>query len=108
MEQILQEAVYRHLEDREVIRDIPHGFKNKLCSLVEQDLRALVDEMLDLSWQCVLAVQKGSSILGCVKRSVAIGLWEVILSLSALLSWDPTWGTASRLGTPSTRETWTH
>lgn len=34
------------------------------------DLRILVDKNSDVSWQCVIAAQKVSCILDCVKRNV--------------------------------------
>lgn len=50
----------------------------------EKDLHDLVDERLDMTCQCALSTQKASCILGCIKRSDASRLREV-LSPSTLL-----------------------
>ena len=54
-------------------------------SPVEKDLELVVDGKLDMSQQCVLAVQKGNSILGCNIRILASRLREVILPLYSSL-----------------------
>ena len=52
---------------------------------VEKYLGLVVDDKLDASWQCVLAVQKARHILGCIKRSVARRSREVILPVYSAL-----------------------
>ncbi|GAB0182311.1 cAMP-dependent protein kinase inhibitor alpha [Grus japonensis] len=66
----------------------------------EKDLGVLIDEKLDMSWQCALAAQKANRVLGCIKRGVTSRLRDVILPLYSTLVRPPPRALRPVLGSP--------
>ncbi|KAK4824596.1 LOW QUALITY PROTEIN: hypothetical protein QYF61_016841, partial [Mycteria americana] len=69
-------------------------------STAEKDPEIWVNSKMNMSQQRVLVAKKANGVLGCMSKSIASRLREVVLSLSA----GHTWNTASSSGFPSTRE----
>ncbi|GAB0186755.1 mitochondrial enolase superfamily member 1 [Grus japonensis] len=66
----------------------------------EKDLGILIDEKLNMSWQCALAAQKANCVLGCIQRGVTSGSREVILPLYSALVRPPPGVLRPALGAP--------
>ena len=108
MEQLILEVISKQVEEKKLIRNSQHGFtkgkshltnliafyagmpgwvaEGKAMDVVYLDFSkafdtVLVDDNLTRIQQCALAAKKANGILGCIKKSMASRLREVLLSL---------------------------
>jgi len=58
---------------------------DRLESSSAEDVRVLVDNRVNMSQESALAEKKGNSILGCIRRTIASRLQELILPLYSAL-----------------------
>lgn len=58
--------------------------RQRMDSPEKKDLGVLVNEKINISWQCVFAARKANPTLDCIKRNVASTLREVILPSTLL------------------------
>ena len=66
---------YRYRLGRELLESSPE----------EKDLWVLLDERLNMIYQCMLSAQKANHILGCIERSMTSRSRDVILALYSAL-----------------------
>ncbi|GAB0186412.1 hypothetical protein GRJ2_001106500 [Grus japonensis] len=66
----------------------------------EKDWTVLVDEKLNMTWECTLVAQKTNRILGCIKNSVTSRSREAILPLYSTLVRPPPGVLHPALGSP--------
>ncbi|GAB0204400.1 mitochondrial enolase superfamily member 1 [Grus japonensis] len=81
----LRESKLLQPEREEVLHQYRLGVDLLGSSSAEKDLGVLVGNKLSMSQQCALVAKKANGVLGCIEKSVASRLREIILPLYSAL-----------------------
>ena len=84
-----------HLERNNPMHPYMMGDNQLESRFAEKDLEVLVDTKMKMSQKCALVLKKANEVLGCIGRSVASRLREVMLPLCLALV-KPHWLYVSR------------
>ena len=86
-----------HLRRNNIMHQYTLGTNCVEATLQEKDLGVLVHNELNMSQQCALAAKEVTSVLGCIRKSIAdrSGMWSFTLLSSGeihLACWVQCWG----------------